>query len=627
MHQIDQLQATKRLTFRAPGRVASHREAFIGFGLVLLLPLAVICTFWLLPPNGGTVTWTLAIAIGASVLALALLWLPWHRMPAPLLLVFPGIVALTLVATVNLERTITASYVGFLTLSFIYIGITQSRLVPVLALPIAIPLYLLCEIHVTPALDVRVPIAALIWLLIGEVLADQSARGRQQAEILLAHVNRDDLTGLMSRMGLFHEVGRLLSDPGTLDGGGCFLVLLDIDGFKAVNDTYGHLVGDEILVMCAQRIRQTTRSIDIAARLGGDQFAVVIKNVDDAIAASLGGRLVAAVAEPFDLPFGRVIVTASGGVVHLTDTITAPGAIRDADIAMRESRASGRNRLAVFEPRMLQELAGRAQVRSELYAGIDRGEFELYWQPTVNIATGYTVGVEALIRWHHPQRGMLLPAEFISIAEDTGLIVPLGKWVLDQACRQGAAWQPADRGRQLTISVNVSPQQMLDGHICENVESALTTSGLPPTALVLEITERTLMVNSEFICTQLEQLKQLGVRVAIDDFGTGYSALSYLRSFPIDVVKIDRSFVSSLDQDDQAAALVRSIISMADALGLDTVAEGVETFTQLAILRRLGCQVAQGYHFSRALPAETLVRYLRNESIRHASEPASTLFG
>jgi diguanylate cyclase (GGDEF)-like protein len=607
---------------KVSGRTAGRRDALTGAGLVCLLPLVVICTFWLLPPNNGTVVWTLAIGIGASLFALSLLHLPWHRLPPSLLLIFPAILGATLIATANLERTVTASYVGFLTVSFIYIGLTQSRLMPVLAMPIAVPIYLLCEIHVTPAIDVRLPIAVVTWLLIGEVLADRSMRSRRQTALLAAQVNRDDLTGLMSRTGLFQEVLRALSDLDDLDGG-CFLFLLDLDGFKSVNDTYGHPVGDEILIAFSQRIRDTVRSIDIAARLGGDEFAVLIKGGNVAIATSLGNRLLAAAAEPFALSFGRVIVTASEGIVELTKAMTATAAIHDVDVAMYEAKSNGKNRLAFFEPRLQHRITNRARVRTEIYTGIERGEFDLHWQPTVHIGTGRTTGVEALIRWHHPVQGLLLPGEFINIAEDTGLIVPLGKWVLDRACRQGSALQPTDLGRQLTISVNVSPHQMLDGNLCEYVTNALAASGLPASALILEITERTLIVNAPFILQQLAELKHLGVRLAIDDFGTGYSALAYLRSFPIDIVKIDQSFVSALDEDEQAVALVRSIISIADALGLDTVAEGVETITQLETLRRLGCQVAQGFYFSRAVPGETLARYLRDEEIRHAAERVS----
>jgi diguanylate cyclase (GGDEF)-like protein len=411
MRKIEQVQADRRDWLnldrasgqgrRTPGRAAGRRDALTGAALVCLLPLVVISTSWVLPPNDGTVAWTLAIGVGASLLALSLLWLPWHRLPASLLLVFPAILAATLIATANLERTITASYVGFVTVSFIYIGMTQSRLMPVLAMPIAVPIYLLCEVHVTPAIGVRLPIAVVIWLLIGEVLADRSVRSRRQTALLAAQVNRDDLTGLMSRTGLFQEVSQALSDFDESDGG-CFLFLLDIDGFKSVNDTYGHPVGDEILIAFSQRIRDTVRSVDVAARLGGDEFAVLIRGGNVEVATSLGTRLLAAAARPFDLSFGRVIVTASEGIVELTEAMTAPDAIHDVDVAMYEAKSNGRNRLAFFEPRLQQQIANRARVRTEIYTGIEKGEFDLHWQPTVHIGTGRTVGVEALIRWHHP---------------------------------------------------------------------------------------------------------------------------------------------------------------------------------------------------------------------------------
>jgi diguanylate cyclase (GGDEF)-like protein len=603
----------------SPRRRAGYRDALIGAGLVTCLPLVVLCTFWLLPSSGSAVVRTLSIEFGASVLAFLLLWLPWPRLPVALLLVFPGILATALVFTANLDRTIAASYVGFLTLSFIYIGITQSRLVPVVAVPIAIPIYILSEVHMTPAIGVRLPIAVVIWILIGEVLADRSARSRNQTDRLAVQVKSDGLTGLMSRIGLFGEVHRALNDFEEPDGGS-FLILLDIDGFKSVNDTFGHPMGDELLIAFAQRIRDAIRTIDVAARLGGDEFAVLIRGANEVIATSLGSRLLAAAAEPFELTFGKVIVTASEGIVQLDKTMTAPDVIRDADIAMYEAKSNGKNRLVTYEPRMQQDIADRLQLGTELHGGIERGEFELHWQPTIHVATGRTVGMEALIRWRHPLRGMVLPADFINIAEDIGLIVPLGKWVLEQACRQGSEWQPLDVGRQLTISVNVSPRQLFDEHFYQTVKGALATSGLPATALVLEITERTLMVNSPLIRQQLDQLKDLGIRLAIDDFGTGYSSLAYLRSFPIDIVKIDQSFVAALDEDEQAVALVRSIVSIAEALGLDTVAEGVETSTQLQTLRRLGCQVVQGHYYSRARPPAALAGFLGEQETVPASD-------
>jgi diguanylate cyclase (GGDEF)-like protein len=482
--------------------------------------------------------------------------------------------------------------------------------------------YLLCAIHVTPAIGVKLPIAVSIWLLLGEVLADRSARNWAHTEGLAAKVKCDALTGLNSRIELFREVDQAVTGFNELEGG-CFLFLLDIDGFKSVNDTFGHPVGDEILIAFAQRIHNVVRVNDVAARLGGDEFAVLVKGANEAIATSMGQRLLAAAAAPFDLTFGRVIVTASAGVVQIAEPMTASDVIRNADIAMYEAKSKGKNRLAFFEEELQQGIASRVRLGIELYAAIEKQEFELHWQPTLNIGTGRTVGMEALVRWRHPERGLLLPAEFISIAEDTGLIVPLGKWVLDHACQQGSRWQPTDVGRQLTISVNVSPRQMLDGHLCRDVKSALAASGLRPTALVLEITERSLMVNSLLVRQQLDELKELGIRLAIDDFGTGYSSLAYLRSFPIDIVKIDQSFVAALDEDEQAVALVHSIISIAEVLGLDTIAEGVETSTQFETLRRLGCQVAQGHYYCCARPPEELVGFLGEEELFTADWQAS----
>jgi diguanylate cyclase (GGDEF)-like protein len=603
-------------------RRAGRRDAALGAGLVSFLPLAVLSTFWLLAPRASGLATTLAVALGASVLAVALLGLPWARLPAPALLVFPLIVAATLLVTASLDHAFASSYIGLITVSFIFIGLTQSRLVPLLAIPIAIPLYLLCEIHVTPAIGVRLPLAALIWLLIGEMLADRSARNRVQTEGLATQVKCDALTGLNSRTELFREVDEAVHGFNELEGG-CFLFLLDIDGFKSVNDTFGHNVGDEVLIAFSQRIRDVIRANDVPARLGGDEFAVLVRGANEAIATSMGQRLLAAAAEPFDLAFGRVILTASAGVVQTTESMTASDVIRNADIAMYEAKSNGKNRLAFFQTELQQRISSRVRLGIELYSALEHQEFVLHWQPTLNIGTGRTVGMEALVRWRHPERGLLLPGEFINIAEDTGLIVPLGKWVLDQACQQGSTWQPSNVGRQLTISVNVSPRQMIDGNLCRDVKSALAASGLDPTALVLEITERTLMVNSLLIRQQLEELKQLGVRLAIDDFGTGYSSLAYLRSFPIDIVKIDQSFVAALDEDEQAVALVRAIISIAEALGLDTIAEGVETATQFSTLRRLGCQVAQGHYYCCARPPEGLVGFLGEEDLLVADWTAS----
>jgi diguanylate cyclase (GGDEF)-like protein len=263
--------------------------------------------------------------------------------------VFPLILAATLLATASLDHTFTSSYVGFITVSFIFIGLTQSRLVPLLAVPIAIPLYLLCEIHVTPAIGVRLPIAALIWLLIGEMLADRSARNRVQTEGLATQVKCDALTTLNSRIELFREVDQAVRSYNELEGG-CFLFLLDIDGFKSVNDTFGHHVGDEVLIAFSQRIRYVIRANDVPARLGGDEFAVLVRGANEAIATSMGQRLLAAAAEPFDLAFGRVILTASAGVVQISESMIASDVIRNADIAMYEAESNGKNWASPTKP-------------------------------------------------------------------------------------------------------------------------------------------------------------------------------------------------------------------------------------------------------------------------------------
>ena len=282
----------------APRRRAGRRDAALGAALVGFPPLAVVCTFWLLAPwNLGA---TLAIDLGAGILAVALLALPWTRLPAAALLVFPSIVGATLLATASLDRTLAASYVGFITLAFIFIGLTQSRLVPLLAVPIAIPLYWWCEIHVTPAIGVRLPMAALIWLLIGELLADRSARNRAQTDGLATQVKCDALTALNSRIELFREVHNATRGFDELEGG-CFLFLLDVDGFKSVNDTFGHHVGDEVLIEMAQRVRDVIRANDVPARLGGDEFAILVRGANVAIATSMGQRLLAAAAAPFEL--------------------------------------------------------------------------------------------------------------------------------------------------------------------------------------------------------------------------------------------------------------------------------------------------------------------------------------
>jgi diguanylate cyclase (GGDEF)-like protein len=384
---------------------------------------------------------------------------------------------------------------------------------------------------------------------------------------------------------------------------GLALLLLDLDGFKAVNDSLGHAVGDELLVAVATRLGCCLRTQDLAARLGGDEFAMLLETVDVAEAIRVAGRILAGLAEPFSLSRAEVVVTASIGLVHVDSDRSTADLLRDADVAMYRAKGDGKNQVVVFEPAMQQRVATRLTLETAMRRAVTASEFELHYQPFVNLSTGRVVGVEALVRWHHPQRGLLLPAEFIPVAEETGLIVPLGRWILEQACDAASQWQPADPARLLSVAVNLSPRQLHDTELVQVASDSLARTGLPPEALTIEITENLLLGDTALAGARIAELRALGIQVAVDDFGTGYSSLAYLRRYPVDILKIDRSFVSPLLEGARPAALVRSIIDLATALDLDTVAEGVERREQATTLSRLGCHVAQGYFFARPQPA------------------------
>lgn len=485
----------------------------------------------------------------------------------------------------------------------------------IVALLVAVPTYLYSQEQLPRFLVVRTVILAGIWLIVAVVLSTRSAQNRARTALLLAQANTDVLTGLTSRRRLSECIDDALVD---LDRSATsyFLVLLDIDGFKRINDAFGHSAGDELLVAIARRIRSCVRPQDVVARLGGDEFAVLLRGGDHALASEIGERLLVAVAGPVPMSAGALPLTASGGIVELELGTTSFGALRDADVSMYVAKSSGKARIAVFEPHMQQRIATREGLDADLRRALERGEFEVYYQPTVHVGTGRAVGVEALVRWHHPVRGLLLPGEFIAAAEEIGLIVDLGRWILEQACLQGRRWQPADPGRQLTVAVNLSPRQVLETDLASDVSAALAASGLPGAALTLEITEGLLMDDTPLVVERLADLRALGARIAIDDFGTGYSSLAYLRNFPIDILKIDRSFVAALGADRQATALLRAIISIAEALELDAIAEGVETRSQLEALCEMGCTLMQGHYFAVAAPASVTGAYLSDDSRR-----------
>jgi predicted signal transduction protein with EAL and GGDEF domain len=366
------------------------------------------------------------------------------------------------------------------------------------------------------------------------------------------------------------------------------------------------------------------RSADTVARVGGDEFAVLIEDHHtDADGAKAAGRILAALARPIPAGGHEVEITASIGIAH-DDGANAPSSVlRNADIAMYLAKRAGKDRFEIFETAMHLQVVERLQLESDLHDALGRGELHLHFQPIVSLDDGRMTGLEALARWHHPQRGPIPPGRFVPLAEETGLIVPLGRFVLREACRQLACWRARVPGAdQLTVSVNVSMRQLLVGDLVDDVRRALLDAGLPAPALTLELTETTLATDAEQALETMRRLKALGVRLAIDDFGTGYSSLAYLHRFPVDVLKIDRAFVSSVAAGEQPMALARAIVELGRALALDTVAEGIERTSELAPFRELGCSHGQGYLFAR--PADPVtVEGLLVEAFASTSARAS----
>ncbi len=390
------------------------------------------------------------------------------------------------------------------------------------------------------------------------------------------------------------------------------VVVLDLDGFKTINDSLGHTAGDQLLVAAAQRLQNQLRPGDTAARLGGDEFAILLEDINalDEVAA-LAERLLDCFREPFAVAGKNLLVTSSLGVTLNRSGEGAEELVRNADMAMYLAKSEGKACFRIYEPEMHDAALARLDLEAELRNALTTGEFVVHYQPTVHLDTGVVSGFEALVRWDHPQRGHLAPAEFIPLAEETGMIVELGRWVLTQACAQARTWQTMYADPELGIAVNLSPRQFLDSRLIDDVAAVLVGTGLDARALTLEITEGILLNDREQAVACLYRLKALGVRVALDDFGTGYSSLGRLRELPIDVLKIDKAFIDGVATDTESSGLVEAILRMADTLALDTIAEGVERRDQADQLQRLGSQLVQGYLFSRPLPAAEIPEFLR----------------
>jgi diguanylate cyclase (GGDEF)-like protein/PAS domain S-box-containing protein len=416
----------------------------------------------------------------------------------------------------------------------------------------------------------------------------------------------DALTDLANRSLFANRLEHALARQARNDSS-IGVIVLDLDGFKTVNDSLGHTVGDALLVAAGDRLCKAVRPGDTVARLGGDEFAILLE--DEPTIDRLGAqadRILRSLAEPFELAGKSLVVTASAGV-----TLNRPGdgpdeLIRNADMAMYLAKRDGKACVRRFEPALHNAALDRLELEADLRRALGRDEFVVHYQPTIELATGRINGFEALVRWQHPRRGLLGPLEFIPLAEETGLIIDIGRWVLDRAIRQAREWQQGHLARDLTIAVNLSARQLRDPHLVADVAAALRDSGLAPRTLTLEITETVLMDNSDAAIDRLHQLKALGVRLAIDDFGTGYSSLNYLRALPVDIVKIDKVFIDGVASDKEARGLIKAILSMADTLDLQTIAEGVENRDQANRLEQLGAALVQGFYYAQPLTPEAV---------------------
>lgn len=456
--------------------------------------------------------------------------------------------------------------------------------------------------------------ASLVVLMVGSALFYRDMRraeiardrGKEQIEHLAHH---DTLTGLPNRTLFAIELERALARVGR--GEKVALLYLDLDHFKRVNDTLGHSRGDELLRQAADRLRHCVRDTDVIARLGGDEFAVLqtlLHRPSDA--AALAARMNEALKPPFLLGNHQAAVAVSIGIaIAPDDAADQEQLVRNADLALYAAKASGRGAYHFYEDELDARVKARHQLEADLYVALAEEQFELYYQPIVDLGSGAVKCCEALLRWHHPVRGMVSPAEFIPVAEECGLIGALGVWALRQACMAAAGWP-----RGISVAVNLSPAQVRPETLVLQVAAALAASGLAPDRLELEVTETVLLQDTPDTLATLHRLRELGVRIAMDDFGTGYSSLSYLRTFPFDKIKIDKSFIDHISDEEDCATIVQAVTMMAQRLGMTTVAEGVETDAQRLKLNELGCTEMQGYLISRPRPAEELMQLLRERT-------------
>jgi diguanylate cyclase (GGDEF)-like protein len=426
-------------------------------------------------------------------------------------------------------------------------------------------------------------------------------------QVLATH---DPLTGLANRVALLDEISRAVS-AGRRSGRAAAVLMMDLDRFKDVNDTLGHAAGDDLLVAAAVRIEKVVRAGDLVARLGGDEFVVVMRDLDDPTeAVRAAGRLVEEFRAAFTPGGAELYATASVGVAIATDVGDAGDLLREADSAMYAAKAAGRDRVAVFNEDLRTAVTDRLAVEADLRHALARDQLAVWYQPEVDLATGSMIAVEALLRWHHPDGEVWTADRFVDVAEDTGLILDIGDWVLRQVCSQAASWAAARPDRPITVRVNASALQLAEAGLLDAIDGALSTSGLDPSILCVEITETALIRQTATARDNLDGIRQRGIGIAIDDFGTGYASLTYLRQYPIDILKIDRSFITHITRDDHDRRITAGIIALATTLGITVTAEGVEHPEQATLLRQMGCPGAQGWLYSKALPPEEVTALL-----------------
>lgn len=449
------------------------------------------------------------------------------------------------------------------------------------------------------------------------------------AEAKLSHnALHDALTNLPNRVKFMNHLERAVSRSECNPAFKFAVLFLDLDRFKIINDSLGHTIGDKLLISIAERLESCVRPGDIVARLGGDEFTILLSNINEpSDAVRVANRLLEKLSAPYNLDAYEVFTSASIGIIVSDEHRRQPeDFLRDADTAMYRAKEAGKSRYEIFDREMHIRNMKLLQLENDLRRAIEQNEFRVFYQPIVELETGEISEFEALIRWQHPQHGLVLPDEFVCIAEETGLIIPIGKWILEAACRQTAEWQKSFPTRNLSVSVNLSAKQLMHPNLTAQVSEILAKTGLNARSLKLEVTETMVMGNSDRALSVISDLKNLGISVSTDDFGTGYSSLSYLHRFPFDRLKIDRSFVGKMDSDVKSEAIVRTILLLGQNLDIEVVAEGIETETQLAGLHRLGCRTGQGFLFSVPLAAPSAAQLLR-DGLPNDYRPAPFSYG